>query len=41
MTLNIKQRRGIDIIENISTGINFPVVRGRVSFRKEVSKYAI
>jgi hypothetical protein len=41
MTLNIKQRRGIDTIENISTGINFPVVLGEVSFKNEVSKYAI
>jgi hypothetical protein len=29
----------MDTIENISTGMNFPVVRGGLSFRKEVSKY--
>jgi hypothetical protein len=39
MTLNIKHRRGIDTIENISTGINFPVVLGALSVRKDVSKY--
>jgi hypothetical protein len=39
MTLNIKQRRGIDTIEKISTGINFPLVLGALSLRKDVSKY--
>jgi hypothetical protein len=39
MTLNIKQRLGIETIEKISTGINLPVVLGALSVRKDVSKY--